>query len=441
MAGSRVFSTTCPYWRAGAVTSFGPVRIRVGTFSPHRMNPASTPKPSPINVLFILNSLCVGGAEKQVISLINRIDRSRYATSLLYLKQADDLLAQIDPGSCPHGLRCLGVKKGIEWSAIRQIARHIVDHRIDIVVCTNMYALLYGWLARRLSGRGVRLVEVFHTTHIDSRKERLWMGIYRPVIRRTDLLVYVCRNQAAHWRRHGLRPRQDAVIHNGIDTQRFEDVWSVDDKIAVRRQHGFAAADYVVGLCAVMRPEKAHTDLLDAIARLRGQGVDIKGLLIGGGPDRPRVDAQIRALGLGDHVRVTGLIQDVRPAMAACDVMVLTTRTGETFSLSALEAMALGKPMVMTDIGGASEQVTHGENGWLYPAGDTQALAECLRALSDARLRATAGSKAARRVAEEFDVGGMVKGYERTLSALMVSGVKAQSANPAADPSARAGSR
>ena len=380
---------------------------------------ARTPDPSPINVLFILNSLCMGGAEKQVVSLINRIDRDSYASSLLYLKPIDDLLEQIDPKSCPNGIRCLGVDQGIRWSAVRQLARHIVEQRIDVVVCTNMYALLYGWLAQRLSGRRVRLVEVFHTTHIRSRKEQRWMWIYRPLLRLTDLLVYVCKNQAAHWRGHGLRPRRDTVIYNGIDTHRFKDVWSVEDKLAVRRQHGFAEADYVVGLCAVMRPEKAHTDLLQAIARLRQAGLNIKGLLIGDGPERPRVDEQIQALGLAGHVQVTGLMQDVRPAIAACDVMVLTTQTGETFSLSALEAMALGKPMVMTNLGGASEQVTHGKDGLLYPAGDTTALADCLRALSDARLRATVGSRAAARVVQDFDVGGMVKGYESTLAALV----------------------
>ena len=374
----------------------------------------------PINVLFILNSLCVGGAEKQVVSLINRIDTTRHAVSLLYLKQEDALLGQIEPSSCVDGIRCLGVKRGVEWPAVRELARHMDEKRIDVVVCTNMYALLYGWLARRQSHRRkeIKLIEVFHTTEVASRKEQLSMLLYRSLVRRTELLVYVCNGQATHWQRYGLRPRQEAVIYNGIDTGHFVDVWSGEEKLALRARHGFRADDYVVGLCAVMRPEKAHEDLLIAMALLGEKGVGIKCLLIGDGPERAFIERRIAELGLGDHVHITGFLQDVRAAIAACDVMVLPSR--ETFSLAALEAMALGKPMVMTRIGGAAEQVREGVDGLLYPAGDTAALAASLAKLSDRALRVTAGSKASANVRDVFDVSRMVKGYERAFADLVI---------------------
>ena len=333
------------------------------------MNLHANAEHRPTNVLYILNSLCMGGAEKQVVSLVNRIDRARHAVSLVYLKEDNALLGQIDPASCMNGIHSLRVKKGIEWPAVRNLAQHIDDKEIDVVVCTNMYALLYGWLARHRSQRKFKLVEVFHTTEIASRKERLSMLVYRPLVRMSELLVYVCQGQARHWRQRGLRSRQEVVIYNGIDTQRFEDNWSTEEKLALRRNYGLEATDYVVGLCAVMRPEKAHADLLAAVARLRVQGLNVKCLLIGDGPERERIEAQINALELGNSVRITGFIQDVRPAIVACDVMVLASHAVETFSIAALEAMALGKPMVLTDIGGAREQVNHGENGLLYRVG------------------------------------------------------------------------
>lgn len=379
----------------------------------------------PIRTLLLLNSLCMGGAEKQVVSLFNRMGSGagsfQQDVSLLCLKEDNALLTQIDAARLPRVMPSLGVRSGFRWFAVRQLARHIDAMGIDVLVCTNMYALLHGWLARRFCQRRrqLKLVEVFHTTDVGSRKEQCEMWLYRRLLPSTDLLIYVCHGQAEQWRAQGLRARQDMVIYNGVDTQRFQDRATREDKAALRRQHGLAPQDYVVGLCAVMRPEKAHGDLLLALAALQREGLPIKAWLIGDGPERAAIEQQIAALGLADTVRITGLVQDVRPIIAACDVMVLTSHAVETFSIAALEAMALGKPMVMTRIGGATEQVQPGENGLLYPAGDTAALAACLRQLADPALRDRMGVCADRQVRVRFGVDRMVRSYEAALEALM----------------------
>lgn len=382
------------------------------------LDTAEAPAGSRLRVLFVLNSLCVGGAEKHVVSLINRLDRRRFAISLVYLKREEQLLAQLDVAACEDGLHCLDVAKGVDWTAIGRLSRHIDERRIDIVVCTNMYALLYGWLARVRSRRSPKMVEVFHTTDLGSRKERLSMLLYKPLVGLCDLMVYVCQGQARQWQAAGMRARQDTVIYNGIDTTRFVDEWSAADKLDVRRGFGFESTDYVVGLCAVLRPEKAHGDLVAAAAILRDRGMSIKVLLIGDGPERARVEAQAKSSGLSEHVVITGFIQDVRPVIAACDVMVLASHAVETFSLAALEAMALGKPMVMTQIGGATEQVTSGENGILFGVGDTLALVDALNTLSVAGVRQRMGHEAALRVRARFGVGTMVRGFEQALAAV-----------------------
>ncbi len=391
----------------------------MGCLAPSRPHMRSKPT-QPVHALFLLNSLSVGGAEMQVVSLINRMDEARFKVSLACIKEGDSLLKKIERPAGLAGLDCLGVKSGFEWTAARKLSALIDDHRIDVLICTNMYALLYGWLARQLCRRKghVRLVEVFHTTIAGSRKERWSMLLYKQLLYGIDLLVYVCQGQAAHWRHQGLRSQKEQIIYNGVDTRHFSDVWSDNDKAALRRQHGLQASDYVVGLCAVMRPEKAHGDLLVALRRLKHEGINIKCLLIGDGPERARIDAQIEALDLTDSVRITGMVQDVRPLIAACDVMVLASHAVETFSIAALESMSLGKPMVMTDIGGAPEQVTQGNNGLLFPAGDTQALAQCLRQLTDASQRHQMGANAAMRVRRDFDVDRMVCRYENALDTL-----------------------
>jgi glycosyltransferase involved in cell wall biosynthesis len=374
-----------------------------------------------LKALFVVNSLCVGGAERQLVSLLTRMQVERFKVTLVCIKEGAALLDALSHAPClTGGVHCLNVKRGLRWPAVRHLAQLIDESGADVLVCTNMYALLYGWLARRLCQRKdhVRLVEVFHTTMVGSRKEHWSMLLYRQLLRRIDLLVYVCDGQARHWRKRGLHSPREHVIHNGIDTKHFSDVWSDADKAALRAQYGLTTSDYLVGLCAVMRPEKAHGDLLLALSALKRSGLSIKCLLIGDGPERIRIEQQLPQLHLQGDVRITGMVDDVRPLIASCDVMVLSSHAVETFSMAALESMSLGKPMVMTDIGGASEQVTQDQHGLLYPAGDIEALAQCLHRLSAPARRLNMGASAAARVRRDFDISRMVSCYEQALTEL-----------------------
>jgi len=108
----------------------------------------------------------------------------------------------------------------------------------------------------------------------------------------------------------------------------------------------------------------------------------------------------------------------VRPLIACCDVMVLPSHAVETFSLAALEAMALGKPVVLSRIGGAEEQVIDGLNGRLFEAGDVDRLTEQLASLEDPSVRERMSREAVRRVVELFDESRMVAAYTQLLSAI-----------------------
>ena len=177
----------------------------------------------PLRTLLLLNSLCMGGAEKQVVSLFNRLGDEGHQVFLLCLKEDRALLPQVDAARLPGVLPDLRVASGVRWPALRALARHIDELEIDVLVCTNLYAFLYGWLARRWCRRAgaLRLVEVFHSTDVGSRKDRGSMWLYRWLLRRADLLVYVCHGQAAQWRSRGLRSRQDMVIYTLV----FAAVW------------------------------------------------------------------------------------------------------------------------------------------------------------------------------------------------------------------------
>src|SRR5690606_38216679 len=145
------------------------------------------------------------------------------------------------------------------------------------------------------------------------------------------------------------------------DTERFR-YEGAAARARIRRRLGIGEAEYVIGLCALLRPEKNHTQLVDALAMMARRGVPARALMIGDGVMRGAVLARAREAGLERQVTITGVQQDVRPWVSACDVMVLCSTAVETFSLAALESMALGRPLVHADLGGAREMIRPGWN-------------------------------------------------------------------------------
>jgi len=366
-------------------------------------------------LLFIVNSLETGGAEKQVLMLLNHIDTRRFRLHLAYLKRNEALLGQLHADRLDEVV-CCDVSRRIDRSAVRRLRALIAHRGIDALVCTNPYSMLYGHLARGARA-GTRLAAVFHSTLLHSLKERLQMPLYRRLFNRCELLIYVCESQRRFWRQHGLHP-PDTVIYNGIDADFFTDGYTSEQRRILRDSLEFDANDYVVGLCSALRPEKAPVDLLHAIANLRRHRVPAKALFIGDGPERTRVERTADMLGLRPHMRITGLQRDVRPFAACCDVMTLVSHS-ETFSLAALEAMALGKPVVLSDTGGAAELVVPGEHGFLFEPGDTETLAMHLTTLTSHSIRARLGAAAARRVRERFTVQAMAAGFAERIGQLL----------------------
>jgi glycosyltransferase involved in cell wall biosynthesis len=378
-------------------------------------------------ILFIVNSLGTGGAERQVVTLLNHLDAQRFRLHLAYLKRETDLLDRLRVSRL-DALECADVLRRIDPRAIGRLRRLVERHEIDLIVSTNTFSTLYGALVRAVCARPPKLVAVFHTTALHTMKQRLAMRFFRPVFARCDRLVYVCENQRAFWRARGLVARSDAVVYNGIDVDAFADRSSAIEKRALRERLALAEDDYLIGLCGVLRPEKAHGDLLHAVAALRARGVPASAMLIGDGPQRPAIEQTAANLGVAPYVRITGFQADVRPFVSACDVMTLVSHAIETFSLAALESMACGKPLVMSDIGGAREQVAHGVHGLLFAPGDIETLTAHLQRLTDASARAAMGAAASERVRASFTLERMVAGFERQIQEVLGPGTRARPA-------------
>jgi glycosyltransferase involved in cell wall biosynthesis len=372
-------------------------------------------------VMLLVSDLGFGGAERQTVQLAHLL-ADRFEVVLGYLK-ADNLTVRAQSPTAARIRRdrlkavvCLDVRRRIDGPAVRKLAQTIETHDVQAVLCANTFPLLYAQLARCRLRRPLRVVEVYHTTLIESRAARLKLLSFRPLFWLSSQLVFVSEAQRRHCLRRALWARRVSVIHNGVDVGHFSPAALPP---STPGRYGFGAEDRVVGLCAVFRPEKAHGDLLEAVAALKARGAGWKALLIGDGPTRPAVEATIARCGLEDDVRITGYLDDVRAAVMACDVIALVSTSIETLSIAALEAMALGKPMLMSAIGGAAELVEPGVNGYLFPAGDVNALAQCLQAMADRSLCTRMGRAARQRVERLFSEDAMRARYVELIEGLL----------------------
>ena len=272
--------------------------------------------------------------------------------------------------------------------------------------------MLYGVLAEKFAKKSAHVLIIFHTTLLMAFKDRLQMFIYRSFFKRCACVVFVSKNQEKYWLEKKHLPVQKSIaIQNGIDIKHFEFKLDSDQRHQLLQQLNFSNDDYIVGLCAALRYEKYHIDVIDAVAKARSKGVDVKFLIIGDGPERGNIERHVSMRKLADAVVITGFQEDVRPYIALCGCMVIASHS-ETFSIAALESMAMGKPMIMTDIGGASEQIEHGKNGFLYEKGDVEALTNYILQMSSKDLREQMGQQAFKSVREKFSLERMLKKYE-----------------------------
>jgi glycosyltransferase involved in cell wall biosynthesis len=238
---------------------------------------------------------------------------------------------------------------------------------------------------------------------------------------------FVVPSQAVHDRLVNTErlPRNRIVlIENGVDTQRYN---RPGGEVS-RSQLGLDPNGMVVGAVGRLSPEKGLHHLLKGLAILRSHGLLVDLILVGDGPERPRLDLDSRAFGLDGHVKFLGVRRDLPRIYAVMDVFALPSLQ-EASPMALLEAMAAGRPIVATSVGGVPEILENGRSGLLVTPGCPVALADGLERLtSDSALRHRLGDAARHRVAERFDISHTVERHAQLYRELLTERRSAQKA-------------
>lgn len=205
-------------------------------------------------------------------------------------------------------------------------------------------------------------------------------------------------------------PRKVVTIYNGVDAATFDRARTTpplaDDKAL--------ASEFTVGAIGALDANKGHRRLFEAIASLKADGVTgIRVIVCGTGPAEETLRTGVRDLGIEREVRFLGFRSDIPEVLSAIDVLVVPTLFFESASIAAVEAMAMGVPVVASRLGGIPELVIDGETGLLVPPGDATALAQALRTLlEDPERRRSMGRQARQRVLAHFTLDRTIKDIE-----------------------------
>jgi glycosyltransferase involved in cell wall biosynthesis len=293
-----------------------------------------------------------------------------------------------------------------------RLARVVREEGVDVVHARSRAPAWSAWLAARRTGAA--FVTTWHGVYSEKGPlKRLYNGVMcrgRPTIAISEFVATLIR------RRHGLDPAHIVVIPRGADVAVFaEEAVSAQRAIAVAREWGLVEDPRPVAMLpGRLSGWKGQGSFVEAAALLKARrgAADFLCVIVGddgGSGLAEKLIDRARALDALDVVRIAPACDDMPAAYKLAAVVVSASTAPEAFGRVAVEAQAMGRPVVATDHGGARETVEHGRTGYLYPPGDASALAEAVdRVLSlDASARAHMGMAGRARVASRFTVTAM----------------------------------
>ena len=359
-----------------------------------------------VRVVEVLATGTNGGAQEHLYGLLSRIDRTRYDVSVVSLSA----------GSAARKIARLGVPLTVidepeDAAAVTALADHLATVAPD-VVHNHMYrAEIVGTQAAlELAARGGArpyIVSTVHSSRVRSPEDKATLRALTPSIDRL-LAVSKAIVQKIADERGGLAPV--SLVYNGVDLDRYD---HQEPCCTLREDFGMEPGAQIVGVVARLEPEKGHPTLLEAWPLVLRSCPEAYLLIVGEGSRHDALEAQVRELRIAHRVVFTGRRDDIPAVTAALDVAVLPSYR-EAQGLTILEAMALSRPVVASNVGGIPEMIEDGRTGLLVPPHDAPALAAAIvRLLRDhplADLLARAGHDL---VHDRFCIQLMVDAVER----------------------------
>jgi glycosyltransferase involved in cell wall biosynthesis len=362
---------------------------------------------TPVRVMHVTYDMRIGGTEQVIRSLIEATPPTEVQMSIFCIEEP--------LGTWGEELRLSGTpifscarRPNLDFRVLRTLRGLLRENAIDVVHCHQYTPWTYGALAA--VGLQAQVVFTEHGRFYPDRaspKRRLINPVLASLTRHITAISAATRRALEEFEH--LNAERIDVIYNGIEgiDQQPEDVLQLKARLGIPTQAP------VIGTVARLDPIKNHVMMLRAFRGVLDKHPECRLLLVGDGEERPRIEALIAELGISERVLLPGYIPEPATWLAAMDVFLLSSYSEGT-SMTLLEAMSLGKPSVVTAVGGNPEIVTAGQTGHVSPSDDHEFFSNKIISLLDsAAERQQLGESARKSFLKHFSATAMAAGYQR----------------------------
>lgn len=374
---------------------------------------------SRIRVLQVITAFNDEAPAQSAAVLAKYLDRAKFDVIAVSLRAPPGLpsmtVQELTRAGIPHA--SMGMRTFLDIAGIWRLARFIRKWRPDVVHSHALRADIWCGLVGRLAGVPLIVCTIRNHDSQVLRMEhsvlvgRLAAAASRFAVGLADSLVAVSEGVAHYLTSDQRVPAAKIhVIRNGFDFERLTEARASRDGLL--GEFGWEAGDVVVGTLAILKPRKGLTYLVQAARDVLSAHPRARFFIAGEGPERQALEAEIARLGLEKRVLLLGQRRDPLALLDLADVYVLPSLF-EGLPRSLLEAMAFGKPVVVTDIGGSREVVEHQESGLIVAPRDATGLAGAIsRLVASPDIRREYGAAGRRAVERQFDARRTATAHE-----------------------------
>lgn len=353
-------------------------------------------------LMFVIEALTVGGAERMVIDLANEFSRRGAYVSVVCLSALGELAVSL---SSDVSLHLLNKKPGVDLSVVKRLRELVISQQSEVVNSHLWTANL--WTRLALYKHPTPVVVTEHNRDVWKRGHNKFID--RLLSHATAKLIAVSEDTANFYRQDvGIAEKLVCVVNNGVDTARY-----AAGQGSTLRSQLVGDKELLIGSVGRLALQKNHVRLVEAASILKSRNVSFQVVIAGEGPERARTQACIAEFDVADCVTLLGERSDVPDLLSALDLFVLSSDR-EGHPLSALEAQSAGTPVVLTNAGGSEDAISCSQSGYggLLVDKSAVALADAIAELATDRAKLSRMAEfAADYAATHFDKQIMINRY------------------------------
>ncbi len=381
-----------------------------------------------IKVLHIITRLDKGGSAENTFLTVKGLDKERYDVTLMSGPVQDpsqERRTQVEENGIPYihiPVLFRNINVISDAIALVKIRRFLAKTKFDVVHTHTSKAGLLGRFAARFAGVPV----VVHTPHghvffgyFGPLKTKIFILLEKLANRMTDRIVALTHREKADYISYRTCPEEKiTVIHSGVELNKFQE-YTPSTKAKLKKEIGLPENSFVVGTAGRLVPVKGPEYLIETSRTIIPKHPNTYFLFAGDGPLKEALHKKAKETGGEKNILFLGWRDDIAHILSIFDIFCLPS-LNEGMGRVLVEAMALGIPIVASDVGGIPDLVTHGKNGFLVPPKNPAGLAKHIQILIEDEEKRKKMGEAGKKMAPGFSHDTMVKNiaelYEELLA-------------------------